>query len=308
MVYPTDEETFDARATPEWIRQGHLNAVQAFLKRIQDFLGYGGRLHDEAGLVMPVGSIVSYTGEAAPSGWLLCDGMYYLRADALYSDLFAVIGTKYGFNGVNYFNVPDLRGYFLRGWVGIPDKTFVPADVSTGSDFITLIAHKYYNDANPVRFSTTDTLPAPLAINTTYWTIGQWADLIRVAATRADAIARNYIDITTQGVGTHTIYSYREEDKDSRLASSGQGNTGEDLGTFQPDAEQGVGQLLGSPGYGWICPAGGGSNGERTALGARDTAAWSQTVDSYVDIGYGAPRISVETRPRNVNVNYIIKR
>ena len=58
MVYPADEETFDERVSPEFIKDDHLNLVQSFLKRLQDFLGYGGRLHDKTGLVMPVGAML----------------------------------------------------------------------------------------------------------------------------------------------------------------------------------------------------------------------------------------------------------
>ena len=43
-----------------------------------------------------------------PSGWLSCDGQSL--AIASYPDLFLVIGTLYGGDGVSVFNLPDLRG------------------------------------------------------------------------------------------------------------------------------------------------------------------------------------------------------
>lgn len=43
-----------------------------------------------------------------PSGWLSCDGQSL--AIASYPDLFSVIGTLYGGDGVTVFNLPDLRG------------------------------------------------------------------------------------------------------------------------------------------------------------------------------------------------------
>jgi microcystin-dependent protein len=49
-----------------------------------------------------------YAGASAPTGWLLCDGASYLRAD--YAALFAVIGTTYGSADGTHFNVPDFRG------------------------------------------------------------------------------------------------------------------------------------------------------------------------------------------------------
>jgi microcystin-dependent protein len=62
-----------------------------------------------AGSGIPPGSIIVWAGTSAAAGYLLCDGQSYSRTT--YADLFAVIGTDYGDgDGVNTFNVPDLRG------------------------------------------------------------------------------------------------------------------------------------------------------------------------------------------------------
>ena len=53
----------------------------------------------------PSGAIMSYAGNVAPSGWLICDGSSV--ATATYPDLFAVIGYDFGGGGAN-FNLPDL--------------------------------------------------------------------------------------------------------------------------------------------------------------------------------------------------------
>ncbi|RJR31902.1 MAG: hypothetical protein C4574_00685 [Candidatus Latescibacterota bacterium] len=63
--------------------------------------------------LVPSGTILPFGGAAAPTGYLLCNGTSYLRAD--YTDLFAVIGTSFGAADGTHFNVPDLRGQFLRG-------------------------------------------------------------------------------------------------------------------------------------------------------------------------------------------------
>jgi microcystin-dependent protein len=48
-------------------------------------------------------------------GWLECDGKSYSQDD--YKDLFKAIGTAWGsVDPNNVFNVPDLKGVFLRGW------------------------------------------------------------------------------------------------------------------------------------------------------------------------------------------------
>ena len=52
---------------------------------------------------------------AVPVGWIPADGRALSRTT--YAALFAAIGTTYGSgNGSTTFNVPDLRGEFLRGW------------------------------------------------------------------------------------------------------------------------------------------------------------------------------------------------
>lgn len=62
----------------------------------------------------PVGAIVAFGGTTSPAGWLLCDGSEVSRTQ--YAALFAEIGIAWGGgDGINTFNLPDLRGRFLRG-------------------------------------------------------------------------------------------------------------------------------------------------------------------------------------------------
>ena len=61
----------------------------------------------------PIGTILPYGGASAPSGWMICNGASLLRTD--YPELFAVIGTAFGSADATHFNIPDLRGEFLRG-------------------------------------------------------------------------------------------------------------------------------------------------------------------------------------------------
>lgn len=69
--------------------------------------------------LMPTGTVVSFAGAVGggvmpPPGWLLCDGSQQSRT--AYAPLFAAIGTAWGSgDGTTTFNVPDLRGRFLRG-------------------------------------------------------------------------------------------------------------------------------------------------------------------------------------------------
>ena len=77
--------------------------------------GASGALATQIAQRSPAGTIVAFAGPTAPAGWLLCDGAPIPRTGANV-DLFAAIGTSWGSgDGTTTFNVPDLRGRFLRG-------------------------------------------------------------------------------------------------------------------------------------------------------------------------------------------------
>ena len=59
----------------------------------------------------PPGVLMPYAGDAAPVGWLLCDGKEYEQES--FKELFAVVGFKFGSRSSvtpGFFKVPDLRG------------------------------------------------------------------------------------------------------------------------------------------------------------------------------------------------------
>lgn len=80
------------------------------------------------------GTIISFAGAAEPAGYLICDGRSVTVA--AYPELYAAIGNNWGGDGTN-FNLPDLRGQFLRGQdggVGVdPDRASRTAK-STGGN------------------------------------------------------------------------------------------------------------------------------------------------------------------------------
>lgn len=68
-----------------------------------------------AGSTQPAGSVIYVAKNSAPTGYLKANGAAVSRTT--YSALFAAIGTTFGAgDGSTTFNVPDLRGEFLRGW------------------------------------------------------------------------------------------------------------------------------------------------------------------------------------------------
>lgn len=67
-----------------------------------------------AGGQEPAGSILAFAGDSPPTGWLLCDGSAVSRTQ--YSNLFGAIAVHWGAgDSITSFNLPDLRGRFLRG-------------------------------------------------------------------------------------------------------------------------------------------------------------------------------------------------
>ncbi len=67
-----------------------------------------------AGNGNPVGTVIAFAGLLAniPQGYLLCEGQLLNKAD--YPELSSVLGNAWGGN-VTQFNLPDMRGLFLRG-------------------------------------------------------------------------------------------------------------------------------------------------------------------------------------------------
>ena len=63
----------------------------------------------------PAGTIITFAGATCPSGYIAADGSAISRTT--YANLFAAISTLYGTgDGSTTFNLPDLRGEFIRGW------------------------------------------------------------------------------------------------------------------------------------------------------------------------------------------------
>ncbi|WP_110954246.1 phage tail protein [Anaerosinus massiliensis] len=82
-------------------------------------LGCNGKFHKsvipEMPCNLPAGAVQYFAMASAPKGWLRADGSAISRAD--YADLFSAIGIIFGEgDGNSTFNLPDLRGEFVRGF------------------------------------------------------------------------------------------------------------------------------------------------------------------------------------------------
>lgn len=61
-----------------------------------------------------IGVIKMFIGDWAPQGWFICQGQELQISQN--QALFALIGTRYGGDGVRTFKLPDLRGRFPIGF------------------------------------------------------------------------------------------------------------------------------------------------------------------------------------------------
>ncbi|QMT41652.1 tail fiber protein [Neisseria shayeganii] len=90
----------------------------------------------------PPGTVMYFAGRNPPAGWLKANGAAVSRTT--YAPLFAAIGTIYGSgDGSTTFNLPDVRGEFVRGW---DDGRGVDAGRAIGSvqtDEIKRHVHKF---------------------------------------------------------------------------------------------------------------------------------------------------------------------
>lgn len=64
---------------------------------------------------VPPGAVVFFAASTPPPGFLKANGALLSRTT--YAALFAILGTTFGAgDGLTTFQLPDLRGYALRGW------------------------------------------------------------------------------------------------------------------------------------------------------------------------------------------------
>ena len=87
-----------------------------YLQKLVNTAVYKFNSFDPTKAVQPIGTVICFAGLNIPSDYMLCDGTKLLIAE--YSDLFKVIGQTFNQSDTDttlYFNLPDLRGQFVRG-------------------------------------------------------------------------------------------------------------------------------------------------------------------------------------------------
>lgn len=106
------------------------NGMIRYNSTLSRYEGYSGSEWIQlGGDTTPAGTVIHTAASSAPDGYLKADGSAVSRTT--YSDLFAAISTTYGSgNGSTTFNLPDLRGEFVRG---LDDGRGVDTDRALGS-------------------------------------------------------------------------------------------------------------------------------------------------------------------------------
>lgn len=84
---------------------------RAYIELMRDFRKELNRIKEE---LCPIGTIQAFAFEKIPQGWLICDGDTHKINK--FTELFKAIGNTFGGDGIEDFNVPDLRNKFIRGW------------------------------------------------------------------------------------------------------------------------------------------------------------------------------------------------
>ena len=235
--------------------------------------------------LVPAGTILPFAGVTPPEGYLLCDGASYPRTGDK-AVLFSVIGTSFGAQDGGSFNVPDLRGQFLRG--SMPNLQ-VAINGTPQSNVLTTVGHPFNRTGMRVRVQNPVT---GLVAGQSYFIIRINEDQIAFASSHSNAISGFSLGIS--GTASNMIVS-QFEDPDTTLRSRmapGATALGAQVGTIQAD------EIISHH-----------HDFDRRIL-------TEQPANSYANISGGGghlgpnktnPTGGNETRPRNVSVNYIIK-
>ena len=98
-----------------------------------------------------LGQIILFAGQVIPEGWAACDGSLLPISEN--QPLYALLGTKFGGDGVNTFALPDLRSRIPVGLLG----------AKTGSETVAIVEANMPSHNHTVQASTGDSntsLPA----------------------------------------------------------------------------------------------------------------------------------------------------
>ena len=139
---------------------------------------------------VPTGMVIPFAASTAPAGYLKANGALISRTT--YANLFTTIGTTFGAgDGSTTFALPDLRGYFPRGWDD-------GRGVDTAREFGSLQADGYLNHSHTATTSSAGAHAHSLSLYT------GTPNGAYIGSGGSDAPNAN-ITTSSTGVHTHTI-------------------------------------------------------------------------------------------------------
>lgn len=218
---------------------------------------------------------------ASKTGWLLCDGAAVSRST--YADLFSAIGTQHGSgDGSTTFNVPNLKGRFLRG---LQDYGNAVGSGSAATNNATFTAHLYKQTGIKVRLQSGAL--SGLTTSTDYYIIYIDANTLAFATSRTNAIAGTKIAIS--GANSAVLICWEDPDSANRVSATVGASGSNNLGSIEDDSFKNHSHTIGKIHANIF----GSSPGSLTEINTPDTSS--------------GPTGDNETRPMNIACNYFIK-
>jgi microcystin-dependent protein len=231
---------------------------------------------------VPAGLISFFTMTSAPTGWLKANGAAISRTT--YASLFGAIGTTFGAgDGSTTFNLPDLRGEFLRGF-----------DDGRGIDAMSVSSWSYSGTTITVNTSIAHGL-----------VVGSTGSLSGLTAT-TNAPNGTFVTVS---VPSSTQFTFTANATPTGTAGVNNATVNRLFGSLQIDAVQSHGHAIKS---GWSnsswdpgrCVANGSAYvGVNNECGNALSTVLTPTSDGV----NGNAKTSAETRPRNIALLACIK-
>lgn len=110
------------------------------------------------------------------------------------------VQAQWSFNQSNQLQLDSVSGILPTS------RQFLPLDVNTGTEEITLPLHEF-TTGDKVRLESSGTAPAGLVSGQDYYCIVGSKFVIKLASNRANALAGTAINLTSAGTGYHTLTS-----------------------------------------------------------------------------------------------------
>lgn len=241
---------------------------------------------------IPVGTIITYSSSSAPDGWWPCDGRALSKTG--FSNLYNVIGDLYG-STAGTFNLPDLRGYFVRGWDDGRGINLIDGTYTQSSRTVTITTNTVHGLSNgnivSVTYSSGTGVNGSFAVSVvspTTFTYQAVASQTTSGNVVLNGLSHIFGQTQNDGIGTHG----------HTITDPGHAHTITDPGHFH-STPSGASSGQSQSGSGWTNVHGGSSTGSKTTGISINSNTTSISVNSS--------GTASETRPKNIALLYCIK-